>query len=152
MAIENHSDNLVYFRIGNIGYAIRASELTGVALDCPVLSYPGLPPEVRGILHWNGKIFPILSSGTDREADLGSTFLIFTDLSGVEPLGVGVAVSGDVRVYHSRSRAAVAKSKVQGPVQLEVRARLLDDRGVEALEVSFSGVQLSQTEVKKLAA
>lgn len=57
---ELKPSRILRFELRGKNFGIDVSDLTGVTDQCSFLSYDGLPNGVQGIVHFAGKVFPVL--------------------------------------------------------------------------------------------
>lgn len=104
------------------GYAIDAAELTGVATACPYVSYPGLPEGVLGLVHWSGKVFPVLDAFHLGTVDFRNCTFLFSLEDPNSPIReFAIAVPGGVRVFLTVSEAPPSEG-----AQASIVATLVD--------------------------
>jgi hypothetical protein len=127
---------MIHFEIEGQAYAVDAAELSGVATSCPLVSYPGLPAGVAGIIQWSGRIFPIVDLFAAGGELGGGTYLFSAEgLMGGELSEVAVAVPGKVRVFFP-----VSTEGAPAGAPAHVTALVRDREGESALKVSFKEV------------
>lgn len=152
MEAPERKAQMVYFEAGGSRFAIDAAELAGVAMGCPFAVYDGLPAGVCAIVHWSGKIFPVLGAFLDPEK-LEEELRAATFLFSIEGLGgpypeVAVAVPDQVRVLITE---AIETSGVIGGAP-GVVAAVRDKFGTDALQVSLAKLSRAAKGAKKNAA
>ena len=127
---------MIYFEVNGAGYAVDAAELAGVATACPHVTYPGLPESVLGLIHWSGKVFPVIDAFNLGSVDFRScTFLFSLDNLKGQFKEIAIAVPDGVRVFFVESEGPAPQGALASIV-----ATLVDAEGHEASQLRVAKV------------
>jgi chemotaxis signal transduction protein len=117
-------ENLIAIRVSGDAYAIRVSEISGLANDRKIVALPSAVPELLGVAGIRGGLVPVYSLaallGYSTEADQGRWLALS---GGEEPVGLAFsAFEGYVRVPQAQIYTADQKDAVRTHVKHVVRA------------------------------
>ena len=100
----NSNKQLVSFELFGKKCLVHSSDLVGVARDCGTVVHPDLPNAISALVHWSGKIYPVLNLNAWARAQENpkapQPMFLFASVSvnGV-PFNFAVRISGYLKVF-----------------------------------------------------